>query len=150
MGIINVISNMKKIHKEDIVLVKIGKFYYSYGKDAYILSYKFGYKLMKIEKFNVYSCAFPTQSYTKVIANLERCKINYLLVDRRNNYDVEEFSNNGNLNTYNKWFEKAKKSINIKIRMDKIYNYIIENMDKDYINNILNKMEEIINETRKI
>ena len=34
--------------------------------------------------------------------------------------------------------------------MDKIYNYIIENIDKDYIRNTLNKMEEIINETGKI
>lgn len=150
MGIINVISNIKKVHREDIVLVKIGKFYYSYGKDAYILSYKFGYKLMKIENFNVYSCAFPTQSYPKVTADLERCKINYLLVDRRNNYDVEDFFNNSNLNTYNKWFEKSQKNISIKIRMDKIYNYIIENIDKDYIRNTLNKMEEIINETGKI
>jgi hypothetical protein len=148
MAVTTIIKTIKSIHPDSIILVKVGKFYNVYGKDSYILSYFFNYKLKELD--GIVSCGFPIESINKIMAKLENKKINYLIVDRRNNYDVEEFSNNGNLNTYNKWFEKAKKSINIKIRMDKIYNYIIENMDKDYINNILNKMEEIINETRKI
>lgn len=36
MGIINIIRSIKQIHKKDIILVRIGKFFYSYGKDAYI------------------------------------------------------------------------------------------------------------------
>ena len=50
MGIINMIQTMKLVHKLDIVLVKIGNFHQVYGKDAYIISYLFGYKLKKIEK----------------------------------------------------------------------------------------------------
>ena len=38
MGIINIIKVVKQVHKEDVVLVKIGKFYQVYGKDAYIIS----------------------------------------------------------------------------------------------------------------
>ena len=44
MGIINTIKNIKLVHPNDIALVNVGKFYYAYGKDAYILSYLFKYK----------------------------------------------------------------------------------------------------------
>ena len=48
MGIKNVIEVVKQVHKEEIVFVKIGKFYQVYGKDAYIVSYLFEYKLKKV------------------------------------------------------------------------------------------------------
>ena len=39
MGIINMVANIKEVHKEYVLLVKIGSFYYCYGRDAYIISY---------------------------------------------------------------------------------------------------------------
>lgn len=48
MSIINVVKNIKQIHPEYIAIIKVGKFYYSYGKDAYIISYIFNYKIKKI------------------------------------------------------------------------------------------------------
>ena len=48
MGIINMVKTIKQIHKNDIVFVKIGKFYHIYGKDSYIISYFFGYQLKKV------------------------------------------------------------------------------------------------------
>lgn len=36
IGIINIIKVVKQVHKEDVVLVKIGKFYQVYGKDIYL------------------------------------------------------------------------------------------------------------------
>ena len=64
------IKGIKQIHSKDIVLVKIGKFYYCYGKDAYMISYFFDYKLNLVEN-SIYSCGFPSQSLSKVIAKLE-------------------------------------------------------------------------------
>ncbi|MBR3697685.1 MAG: hypothetical protein IKM97_05465 [Clostridia bacterium] len=58
MGIIDTIKTIKKVQTEDVIMVLIGKFVYSYGKDAYIMSYIFGYKLKLIEN-NIYVCAFP-------------------------------------------------------------------------------------------
>ncbi len=49
MGIVGVVSEVKKVHPKDLTIIDIGKFFYAYGKDAYILSYLFGYKLTKIE-----------------------------------------------------------------------------------------------------
>jgi hypothetical protein len=150
MGVIKMVSAMKKIHPDNILLIEIGKFYYVYGKDAFILSYIFKYKLVETNEKNIYSCAFPKTSYSKVIATLENKKINYIIVDRKNNYDVDKKSENKNLNTYNKWYEKSKQYINVKCRADKIYNYLIENFEKPIIKEKLKNMEDIINETRKI
>lgn len=148
MGIIRIVKTAKEVHKNDIILVKIGKFYQVYGKDAYIISYIFDYKLKKVEE--VYMCGFPQDSYNKVIAKLEEKKINYMILDRRNNYEIDEICDNKNLNTYTTYFEKARKYINLKIRIENINTFLLENIDKPDFKNIIYKMEEIINERRKI
>ena len=120
MAVLTIIKTIKSIHPESIVLVKIGKFYNVYGRDSYIMYYLFGYKLKEIE--NISTCGFPVDSINKVMAKLENTKINYLLIDRRNNYDVDQMLDNKNLNTYIKTYEKAKEYINAKNRVNKIYN----------------------------
>ena len=150
MGIINTIKNIKLVHPNDIALVNVGKFYYAYGKDAYILSYLFKYKLMLIEQYKVYSIAFPKVSLPKVTAELENKKTNYLIIDRRNNYNVEEKSDNKNLNNYTKYLEKAKKYVSLKRRIDNISNYLLQNIDNNDIIQKIESMEEIINEGRKV
>ena len=129
-------------------MIKIGKFYHIYGKDAYIISYIFNYKITETDGVKI--CGFPENSIKRVCAKLEENKINYIIVDRRNNYEVDEISNNKNLNTYNKYFNKSKKYINEKIRIDNIYNYLLENIDKSNFLSIVKKVEEIIYERREI
>ena len=75
MSVTNIVKNIKQIHPEYVALIKIGKFYYSYGKDAYIISYIFNYKIKKVEE-NVCVCAFPVSVTKKVLAKLEENKIN--------------------------------------------------------------------------
>ena len=123
MSILNIVKTAKEVHKNDIILVKIGKFYQVYGKDAYVISYFFEYKLKKVEE--VHMCGFPQSSYNRVIAKLEEKKINYLILDRRNKYEVEGIYDNKNLNTYSKYFEKAKKYINCKTRIENINTFLL-------------------------
>ena len=148
MGIINIVKTIKQIHPNDIILVKVGKFYYAYGKDSYIMSYIFGYKLKKID--NISSCGFPNNSLNRIIAKLEENRVNYIIVDRRNNYEIDEAFDNKNLNNYIKIFEKAKKYVNYKNRIDNINNFMLENIEKENFKNIIQKLEEVINERRKI
>ena len=150
MGIINMVRNIKQFHLEDIILIKIGKFYYSYGKDAYILSYLFNYKLNKIEEFNTYSVGFPKTSLAKVTAKLENIKINYIIVDRRNNYEVDQSFDNGNLNTYQVHFKKAIKSSEIKIRLSKIVKLVLKNINDIDMEDKMDRVERVIYETREI
>ena len=39
MSIINMVKNIKEIQSKTILLLKVGAFCESYGKDSYILSY---------------------------------------------------------------------------------------------------------------
>ena len=149
MSIINIVKNIKQVHPEHIILIKIGKFYYSYSKDAYIISYIFGYKLKNIEE-NIKVCAFPIFILNKIMAKLEENKINYIIIDRRNNYEVDEKSDNGNLNKYNLYLEKSKKYINQKNKIEEIYNYLISNIENDTNNELIKEIERQINERRKI
>lgn len=146
MGIINVITSIKEVHREYVLLVKIGSFYYCYGKDTYILAYLLKYKINIVEK-NIYSCSFPKVAYNKVISTLEDKKINYLVLDKKDNYSIEEKSNNKNLNKYKDVYIRAKEELVNKFRIEKIYKYLLENIqDKK----IISEMENLINERRKI
>ena len=145
MSVLTIIKEVKEIHPEVVVLVKIGKFYNVYLKDAYIISYLFGYKLRDMEK-DVKSAGFPEVSLKKVIAALENKKIDYMILDRRNNYDTDEKFENGNLNKYNEIYNKANKHFNILARIENISNYLHNNMNKKETLNILKRMEKIIYE----
>ncbi len=145
MSVLTIIKEVKEIHPEVVVLVKIGKFYNVYLKDAYIISYLFGYKLRDMEK-DVKSAGFPEVSLKRVIATLENKKIDYMILDRRNNYDADGKFENGNLNKYNEIYNKAKKHFNILARIENISNYLHNNMNKKETLNILKRMEQIIYE----
>lgn len=148
MGTINIVQKIKEIHPLEIILVEIGSFYNLYGRDAYIISYLFGYNLKKIE--NTYSCGFPKNCINKVTAKLENKKINYICVDKRNNYDVLFKFDNKNLNAYSEFYEKSKKYINIKNRINNITEYLNKNINDKDIKELLCKMEKVINERRKV
>lgn len=132
MAVITILKNIKLIHPDTIVLVKVGKFYNVYGKDSYIMSYLFGYKLKDLE--GTKSCGFPIETVNKIMAKLENKKINYLIVDRKNNYDIEESLDNKNLNTYNETYKKAKEYLSSKMRVDNIYNYLLHNLNNKQLN----------------
>ena len=74
IGIINIVKNVKEIHNKYVVLVKVGSFYYCYGRDSYIISYLFKYKI-NILKDYTYSCSFPQNAINKVISVLENKQI---------------------------------------------------------------------------
>ena len=142
MGIKNMIETIKMIHKEDISLLKIGTFYTAYGKDSYIINYLFNYKLNKTQ--DMYSAAFPVASLGKVLAVLEKNKINYIIIDKRNNYDVDQEYNNKNLNKYKKFLELAKSKVNCERRIEDIVEYLKENVET------IEEVEKIIYERRKV
>ncbi len=85
MGLVEESKRIKEVHPNYILLFKSGEFYKAFGKDAYILSNLFGYKI-KTVKDNVATCGFPLSSIYKVRARIEEKSINYMLIDSRNNY----------------------------------------------------------------
>ena len=142
------IESIKKIHNSDVCLFRMGSFYHTYGSDSYILSYFFGYKIKNLEDgFN--ECGFPLNAIAKVMRKLEDNRINYLILDRRNNYNVEEKVNYRNLNRYDKFAKKAKLYINCKRRIDKISEYLMDNIYDENINKIIGSIEKLMMEGGK-
>jgi len=99
--ILNIVKTVKQVCKNYVVLVEIGTFYYCYGKDTFIINYLEKYKI-KILENNIYSCSFPKTAYNKIITQLENKRIDYIVLDRRNNYEEQESNNYKNLNNYEK------------------------------------------------
>lgn len=147
MGVVDVVRTIKQIHPNDVVLVKIGKFYHAYGKDAYIVSFLFNYQLKKVE-INTNTTGFPKTTINKVMKTLEDKSINYLLVDRSANYEVNETSDFKQKNTYSEMYNKAHKFQSRKNKADEIYEYLMSNIDDDIIKEKMHKIEKILYETR--
>lgn len=95
------IKTIKEIHPKFLCMFKIGAFYHVYNRDSYILSYLFNYKIKDLAS-NHKECGFPESALPKVMTKLENNKINYLLIDRRNNYDVDREEDYKDLNKYEK------------------------------------------------
>lgn len=145
MRIENTVKIMKEIHPNDIIFVKVGQFYHCYGKDAVVISYLFDYNIKKVE--NNYDCGFPLSSINKVEEKIETLKINYLLVDKADNYELMENEDFKAENKYLEFYNKAHKYINRKNRIIEINNYMMENISNDDMKIKISKVEEILYET---
>lgn len=149
MGVVNMSKEIKKIHSEFVILYKVGSFIQCFGKDAYIMCYIFDYNIQNTKE-DIPTCGFPKKSISKIIAKLEHKKINYLIIDTRNNYDVDEKSENGNLNTYNEIIEKAQRYVKLRRKINKISETLIKEIEHENIIEKIKKIEEITYESRKI
>lgn len=143
------IETIKEIHNKDICMFKVGTFYHIYNKDAEILSYILGYKIKEIGE-NLKECGFPVAALPKVMTKLEILKINYLTLDRRNNYDVDTKEDYKNLNNYEKYFEKAHRYINNRKRIKKLTDFLEKNIKEKNFAEIMKKLEDTIYERRKV
>ena len=142
MSVVNMAKDIKKVHPNFVVMYKVGNFVQAFGKDAYIMSYIFEYSLRGM-KDNIQTCGFPKVAIPKVTARLESKKLNYIIIDTRNNYEVDEQEDNKNLNTYEETLMKAKKYIKVKKRMQEIEEKIMEDVENKNIMEKIRKIEEI-------
>ena len=129
--------------------IRYGTFYHIYNRDCYILSYLFGYKIKELN-IKDRECGFPITALNKVMAKLEEKKINYLVLDRRNNYEVDYKEDFKNSNQYDILFKKANRYVNYKKRIDNINEFLNSNIENTEISKIIASMEDIIYERRKV
>ena len=140
------VKNIKEVHPNSIVLYEIGAFYYAYNRDAYIISYLFNYKLKKVND-DIYSSAFPKKYIARIKSKIETNKIDYILLDVRNNYEVIEKSENRNLNKYYKIFNKAQQFVKNKRRIDIVVDKLLLKIEQNDFLEKIRKIESIINES---
>ena len=147
MSTIDMIRTMKQVHPDYVILVKIGKFYHAYGKDAYIVSFLFNYQLKKAD-INTKTTGFPEVALNKVLSVLEDKKISYMVIDRGANYEVTDEENYKQANTYSEIYNIAHKYQSKKNKIDEIYEYLISNINDEEIRQKINSIEEILYERR--
>ena len=144
MAVPDMAKKLKQIHPYSVMIYKVGSFYQTYGKDAYIISGMFDYVLKP--SGNSVSCGFGENAINKVKNKLEDEKVDYLLLDPRNNYDVDEQSDNNNLNCY----ENILKKCYTKIKYQKEISHINERLEMLIENNnfktIIRKIEDVLDE----
>jgi hypothetical protein len=88
MGITQMAQRIKQIHPDYVLIFKVGAFCNTFGKDSYIIASTFDYMIKRKKMFLL--VAFLKKYFGKVVSTLEEKKINYLIIDPRNNYDVDE------------------------------------------------------------
>ena len=143
MKLDNTIKTMKEINPNTIIFIQIGAFYHVYGKDSYILSYLFGYQIKTLE--NSYNtCGMPKAGLNKVLKVLEDNNINYMVVLKSQNYEVDTEMKFKDKNKYIETYEKAYKYITVKNRINVIYNYLIENINTPDIKKKIQRVEETL------
>ena len=77
-------------------------------------------------------------------------QISYLIINKADNYEVSDEEDYKSKNKYEEVFSKAHKYVTKKNRIDGIYQYFIENISEETIRDKINKVEEVIYETRKV
>lgn len=147
MSIVDMARNIKQVHPYDVILIKVGKFYHAYGKDAYIVSYVFNYQLKKAES-NTNTTGFSEVALNKVTRTLSEKSINYKVIDRRDNYtpfEEEDFKQN---NKYVDVYNKAHKHQTRKNKIDGIYEYLLNEINDDEFLSKIKEVEEVLYERR--
>lgn len=145
MATSQIIKTIKEKYPQKLVLIRIGNFYHAHGKDAYIMSYLFGYRLKIVEREDQ-TCGFPIDSILKIKNKLEEKNIDYVLLDKKEDYKEIEKFDNGESNLYYKVYEKSRKYVNLKNRIDNIYDMLIEEIEMEYIKEKIDKIEGILYE----
>ena len=135
-------------YPDSILLVLSGNFYNVYGKDTYILSYIFKYKIKEklyktIEDKDEYilNTGFPRNSLDRVLLDLEDKKINYVIKVKDKKDIFKDFKK---LNTYKRKYEASKKYFVDKMKINEIVCMLEELCGKKEFKNVIEKIQEDI------
>lgn len=121
-------------YKNYLILIKVGNFYELIDNDALIISKLFNYKLKRLS--NTFKVGFPINNLNNVIDKLNEENINYIVIDSN---IKKEFKNN-------KYYNSDTKIVYYNmIRIDKINNYLANNLLDEKINEKINEIENILN-----
>ncbi|MBR1884152.1 MAG: hypothetical protein IJ809_04350 [Clostridia bacterium] len=89
MSVVDMAKRIKDVHKSHVAIFKLGSFCKVFGKDAYVISSIFKYKVQMVDK-NVAMSKFEIRKLNYAKKRLEAEKISYMILEPRNGYDVEK------------------------------------------------------------
>ncbi len=114
----------KSEYKDYVVIVKSGNFYYSFGEDAFILKYLFGYQIRDDK------VGFPLNAKAKVKSVLNRHNVNLIEIIDDYAYVLETKNNN----EYTEKLKEAKDNLLISNMLKNLMNAIEVKVKKEEAN----------------
>lgn len=123
-------DRVKKNHKDEVVLIRVGSFYVTFSIDAMVLNYIFSYQI------NEGKLGFPRASLDKVCSSLRERSISfYIFEEEGKNYYSRD-------NLYSAMSVIAEKNYNIKCRNEELLNKVKSSIEKNPDN--YDKIKEFI------
>ena len=141
--VVEKVKDIKKLKRNFIVFVKIGSFYNVYEEDSFILSYLFGYKI-KITENGFRTCGFQITSFNKVFKKLKESNINYLIIDKRLNFEITEETNFKRNNQYKNLLKISTPYVNLKEKLEVLCKNVLDNLNKENYKTEIKNIEEIL------
>ncbi|MBR1718360.1 MAG: hypothetical protein IJ715_03730 [Bacilli bacterium] len=127
----------KSDYKDYVIFIKSGNFYECLSNDALIINNLLNYKVKRIG--NTLKVGFPINNISVVTSLLVNNNISYIVVDK----DIID-KYNSNSNNYNCYYYDMEKILFNYIRIDKIIKYLEYNVLSNNMNDILNRIDEIL------
>lgn len=123
-------------YKSYVILFKCGNFYISINDDANVMNNIFNHKIVDNGAF--IKTGFPISVLNKIIIELEKNEINYLIIDKEITNKIK-FNNNH----YNNYLTNNNHNLNFN-RINLINKLLKDNITNPNINDILDKIEKIV------
>lgn len=92
------------------------------------------------------SVDFHGSNLSKICATLEHKRINYMILNQKTGYEVEEIIDNKGKNKYQEIFKKAHEYVRLKMRVENINSKLMTNLQNPEIKKKILKIEEIISD----
>ena len=127
----------KSDYKDYVIFIKSGNFYECLSNDALIINNLLNYKVKRIG--NTLKVGFPINNISVVTSLLVNNNISYIVVDKD---IIDKYDSNSN--NYNCYYYDMEKILFNYIRIDKIIKYLEYNVLSNNMNDILNRIDEIL------
>lgn len=141
------VKKIKKARQNYLVFVKNGYNYYVYDKDSYIISYLLDYSLRKSDCGRIFY-TFQITSYKKIFEKIEEEKINYLIVDSTNGYEIVTIQDYEENNQYKEVLEWALLFVKRKEKLSSLVKDILEYTDVPELDEEIKKFEKVVKQLK--
>jgi len=134
--------NIKTKYTKYVVMMQMGNFYECLDTDAEILSLLMNYKIKTFGEHK--RVGFPIASSKKVINELNKEKINHIIIDNKNGKKEITMKKKYLNNHYEDYYKNLHTLVNINNRINKINERLHEKIAHKEIISVLEQIEKLI------
>ena len=149
---LEIYNKIKEKYPLSIIMIKSGNFYECLNEDAVVMNNLFGYKIMKLRKYN--RVGFPLSTLVKITGELTKKEVNYVTVCDgeviNEKFKHNKYNNYISIIPYNDDCKVSDSDYNLKLNKELALKKI-KLINKDLIDNINNpKIIDILNEIERV